>query len=219
MAKSRSNSILKSRAEQSEEFGEMVFAWCLEPKTEDCSGGYQHAREQLVSDGIKVSIGVVSEFFGWWGMRRDFQAINNFTQDVQEMLTRELPDVPLEKIEKAGDLVFTMKAANAGNGEEWREMQYLKIAKESAAMKAELESAKLELRKMAEARMQGTAALAREKFEIEACEKILAAVNDAKVRSIAESNVPKAEKIAQLRQEYFADIDALQASGEIELPK
>lgn len=41
----------------------------------------------------------------------------------------------------------------------------------------------------------------------------------AKAREIADSNAPRAEKIAALRQAYFADVDELEKSGKVVLPK
>ena len=41
----------------------------------------------------------------------------------------------------------------------------------------------------------------------------------AKAREINESGLSNSEKIAALRQAFFSDIDALEASGEVELPK
>ena len=51
-------------------------------------------------------------------------------------------------------------------------------------------------------------ALDREKFETEIAEKLLDESLRARAAQIADSTAPRAEKIAQLRQAYFADIDA-----------
>jgi hypothetical protein len=61
--------------------------------------------------------------------------------------------------------------------------------------------------------------LQRDKFEIETCEKILQATNDKRTQAIANSNISNAEKIAQLRQTYFADVDALEQSGAVQIPE
>jgi hypothetical protein len=58
----------------------------------------------------------------------------------------------------------------------------------------------------------------REKFESACCEKFLEWIKDKRAQSIADSNVSNAEKIQQLRQTYFADVDALQKSGQVKLP-
>lgn len=57
--------------------------------------------------------------------------------------------------------------------------------------------------------------LAYEKFAMESCALFLKWYADQKAREIAESNVSNADKITQLRQLYFADVDALK----VELPE
>lgn len=64
-----------------------------------------------------------------------------------------------------------------------------------------------------------TLALTRERFAVETCEKFLAWYRDAKAREIAESTSTNAEKIAQLRQLYFADVDEMEKSGAVQLPE
>lgn len=58
-----------------------------------------------------------------------------------------------------------------------------------------------------------------DKFEVEVCEKILVAVNDARIREIADSAAGNSEKIAAIRKVYFADVDAMEKSGEVQLPQ
>lgn len=60
--------------------------------------------------------------------------------------------------------------------------------------------------------------LAVDRFQQEVCEHFLDWYQDAKAREIAESDVPKADKIAQLRQNYFRDVDALEQSGKVVIP-
>jgi hypothetical protein len=61
--------------------------------------------------------------------------------------------------------------------------------------------------------------LQRDKFEIETCERFLQWSTDKKAREIAAAPISNAEKIAQLREEFFKDVDALQASGEVVIPQ
>jgi len=53
-----------------------------------------------------------------------------------------------------------------------------------------------------------SARLDRDKFETTIAERLLDESNRTRAAQIADSNAPRAEKIAQLRQVYFADIDA-----------
>jgi hypothetical protein len=61
--------------------------------------------------------------------------------------------------------------------------------------------------------------LERVKVEVMTCENFLAWFKDQKAREIAESNISTPDKIKALRQSYFADVEALEKSGEVELPK
>lgn len=77
----------------------------------------------------------------------------------------------------------------------------------------------MELKRRTVALKEEQLKLSREKFEVECCEKLLELVGDAKAREIAESTSTNAEKIAQLRQLYFADVDAMEKSGAVQLPE
>lgn len=61
--------------------------------------------------------------------------------------------------------------------------------------------------------------LEREKFAARFCEIIRQALTDARARELAETNAPNSELIAHMRQTYFSDIDALAASGAVQLPQ
>ena len=58
----------------------------------------------------------------------------------------------------------------------------------------------------------------RQKFQIHACEKFLEWYRDQRAQQIAESNLPRAQQIAELRKTFFADVDALEKAGTIQLP-
>jgi hypothetical protein len=61
--------------------------------------------------------------------------------------------------------------------------------------------------------------LEREKFELMVCKKALDAGLQSKRDEIAASNLSNEAKIVALRQIYFADVDALEKSGEVKIPK
>jgi len=62
-------------------------------------------------------------------------------------------------------------------------------------------------------------ALARERFERETCGLLLRMFNDERARQIAEGPESNEEKIDAMRREYFKDVDALEKSGEVQLPR
>lgn len=128
----------------------------------------------------------------------------------------------LESLIKLHRVVIMQLATQAGTQPELLELM-------GGAMKPVLEFAKLELKgrefsqsqehfKQTLAQKEKELALAREKFETEKLELILKAAQDARVQAIAASDCSNADKIAQLRQTYFADVDALEKSGSVQLP-
>lgn len=60
--------------------------------------------------------------------------------------------------------------------------------------------------------------LSREKFERETCTLFLKWYTDERARRIADSSATNDDKIKALRAAYFADVDALEQSGEVKLP-
>jgi hypothetical protein len=77
----------------------------------------------------------------------------------------------------------------------------------------------LDLKRQAEARAGAEYKLNRERFEVLVCEKFLEWFRSDKARQIAEGSATNAEKIAAMRTEYFADVDAFEKSGNLVLPK
>jgi hypothetical protein len=62
-------------------------------------------------------------------------------------------------------------------------------------------------------------ALKEDLYQVRTCELFLKWFKDARLREIAESTtLNNTEKIATIRKEYFSDVDALQASGTVQLP-
>jgi hypothetical protein len=62
----------------------------------------------------------------------------------------------------------------------------------------------------------------REKIELlklKACEAMLSEAVRSRAAEIANSNLSNADKIAAMRAAAFADVDALEASGQVQLPK
>lgn len=79
--------------------------------------------------------------------------------------------------------------------------------------------AKLGLSTMRQDRGLMMAALAREEFELLAAEKILDKALRAKADEINASSLSQADKIAAMRKAAFKDVDELQKSGRLKIPK
>lgn len=142
MSKPRSDSPLKNLSEERQE---QIIEWCNAPKTDACVGGYKFAKQQLADDGIKVSEGALSEFYSWWHLRRDFTQAEHQTEDIVELIKRLDPKLTAEQLETAGQLIFTQRAIAARNSEEFREMEKLRLAKETARTRGRQEERRLEI--------------------------------------------------------------------------
>lgn len=140
--KARCDSKLKTLPEERQD---QIAEWCRAAKTETCAGGIAYALEQLASDGIKVSRRAVSEFFSWYRLREDFSGAESFATSVENALKKEFPDATPEKLAAAGQLAFTAMATRQHDPEEFREMQYLRLAEETARTKARNEDRKIKL--------------------------------------------------------------------------
>ena len=199
--KIRSDSKLKNLSEERQE---QIIAWSKRPKTEDHPGGLAWAREQLATDGIKVSTGTLSEFVSWYSLQQRFSKASARAKQIEELLLERDPNMSPEKVREMGQAIFTLEAVDAGDAATFVSLESLKLAQESAAFKGKIVAAKHQL--------------AREKFAVETCKCFLAWFKDAKAREIADSGLSNADKIAALRAEYFKDVDALEASGGVNLP-
>jgi hypothetical protein len=123
---------------------EQVVEWCRAPKTEDSPGGLQHAREQLAADGCKVSLSQLSRFFGWYRVQSSFSGADNFARSVEEAL-RKQPGLTAEAISEAGQVAFTAMATAAQDPEEFRAMELLRLAKETARTRGKQKDQEIKL--------------------------------------------------------------------------
>jgi hypothetical protein len=203
--KARKDSTLKARAEQSEDFGDKVFAWINEPKTEKCIGGVEYAKAQLAADGIKTSETALRDFYSWWGLRVEFKQADQDAENVKELLKEIHAGLTSEQLEEAGQIVFTRRALAQRDQEKFVEIGRFKLDKDSAKTKGRQKEEELTLKK--------------EKFARDTGALFLKWLSDKRMMDIANSNLSNAEKIEQMRLDFYKDIDALQASGEIVIPR
>src|SRR3954447_3638177 len=99
--KARKDSVLKSRALKSREFGDKLFAWISEPKTDKCPGGATHAKEQLAKAGIAVSERTINDFYSWWGLRQAYENAAGHAEQQKELMLKFDPN-DVERAEKFG---------------------------------------------------------------------------------------------------------------------
>lgn len=219
-AKAKSNSMLRSLSEERQA---QVAEWCAKPNEIDSegkmiprTGGLVYAQDQLAADGLKVSLDTLSRFYRSWLDEQTFSRASSRASEVEEMLRNQFPDATPEKIAAAGQLVFTMEASNAGDAKTFIALEQLRLSQSIAQSEGSIAKAKLEIAERKLVQKDRDFGLAREKFVSESCEKILKAARDSSTREIAESStLTNAEKIAKIREAYFADIDSVN----VELPE
>jgi hypothetical protein len=166
----------------------------------------------LKADGVSTSLRGLSEFRVWYELQEQWHQDAATTEGLIEQLKREVPALTEAQLDELGQRTFSLLAIREKNAN-----QFIRVR--GARFKAEVELEKLKLRQAAEARHGQEFAFEREKWVQLSCDKILAAATDARTKEIAEMAVPNGEKIKLLRKHWFADVDELEATGTVKLPK
>lgn len=173
----------------------------------------------LADDGLKVSRSALWSWYQQFALRRDMTSADELAAFAQQAARERDPKLTAAELEEIGNKVFTAASLAARDQKSYVDIQYLKLAQQSARTKADLETAKLKIRKAAEARAERKLRLEREKFEISAAEKMLDARLRSKADEINASSLSQAEKIAAMRKAAFADVTALERSGRVQIPE
>ena len=157
-----------------------------------------HSIEQTVAwlagDGIETSTGALSNFLSWYGLQRQLTRNASTVETLLAEARKANPTWTPSQIEQAGQSFFSALALEQQDVKTWFLTQQLGLKRE-------------QLR------------LDREKFELLAAEKMLDKALRQKADEINSSNMSNADKIAAMRQAAFTDVDALQQSGKVKIPK
>lgn len=143
----------------------------------------------------------LSAFWRWLDGRKAVVQMNADAEQFRGEFAREAPAATAEQIHIKTVDYLRMK----GLREDDRKLLAFAVTEARKALVLEQNEQKL--------------AMERERTEVITCRLFLKWFRDARTREIAESNVSNAEKIAQLREFYFSDVDALEKSGEVQLPE
>lgn len=203
-------STTKSKGSKLDAFAAELLAWesAKPPVT------LEAMRERLAQRGCSVSSGRLSDFLSAQRQQAQTEArmakvlgsIASGAQTVQRVESEFAKNAPPELATLIRLLqVLIMELSTQA----FADPALLELV--ASLMKPVLEFAKLDVKR-------GSLNLDRQKFAQETCELFLKWYSDQTARAIAESNASNADKIAQLRQTYFADVDALQKSGKVQLP-
>jgi len=148
----------------------------------------------LRADGLVTNKDSLSRFLSWYSARQSFRQASSSVDGILETLKEQNPEWTEEQLTSAGNCLFSQLAIQRQDNLEWVRLQREKSRAEAIGLE-------------------------REKIEIQKCEAFLIWFKDKKARDIAESNISTPDKIKALRQTYFADVEELEKSGEVELPK
>lgn len=143
---------------------------------------------------LKVSSGQLSGFYAWYPFAQDLHSARTLKEDVAEYLESN-PDIDLNsrQVLKVGQIIFEKIAIGKKDVKLYVELCRIRQKDE-------------ELR------------FSREKFEVDTCELFLKWFHDTESARIAQAQMGNAEKIAALRKHFFAEVDALEKSGAVQLP-
>ncbi len=159
----------------------------------------------LRADGVATSRTALSEWLSSWLLEQRFARSGTQADKFRDWLKTEAPDLSEEELDRRAALMFQFTAVEEGDPK-----TFLKFA--TARHKAKHDAAKLQLQ-------QQQHALDRDRFEMQFADALRKALTDERLRGLLEKKAGNAEIIAHLRQTYFSDIDALQQSGSVQLPK
>lgn len=166
----------------------------------------------LRSDGLQTSAAALSSFLSWYVLQEQWRQDEVTTESLLEQLKGEVPNLSEEQLDDLGQRTFSLLSIRRQDLDGF-------VSIRSARSKAELEKAKIELRKQAEKRLQQGLELQREIYEAQTAEKLLDAALRLKADEINASGLSQADKIAAMRKAAFKDVEALQQSGKLQIPK
>jgi hypothetical protein len=166
------------------------------------------------------SDGAYSDFCSWQFRQRQWDVLGDMADQDEATLADRFPGLSRDQIRDG--VIKRQYAVAEMLGDPKHTLKVIKVdqAETSGRTKAELDREKLELAKQSEARQQEALAFEREKVELAAAEKMLDRALQAKANEInSNTDLSRADKIAAMRKAAFADVDALEKSGEVQVPK
>lgn len=173
----------------------------------------EHARDHtlyetvkwLRADGIVTSIAALSVFLSWYCLQQKLARNDATVELLLEEAKKTNPNISAAKIQEMGQAFFSALALSEQDPDSWVNVQTLGLSERSAQFKAQIETAKLELRKQAEARAGEKLKLELEKFKRDTCDLFLKWHEDKQAREIASSSATNADKIERLGQLMFGE--------------
>jgi len=156
--------------------------------------GLKQTKQHLAQDGIKTSVGALSEFFSWWSLRQQFQLLEQDTVTMMELLRKQAPELSEEKVETYGNAFFQLEAIKQSDPKTFLNYR-------TARHKAKMDRLKFDQREKQIAQKDQQLALDEKKFQRDTCELFVTWAQDQRARQIVEgpeSNDAKTEQLGQL---------------------
>lgn len=144
--------------------------------------------------GRKPSISTLGNIRERLVMEETLRENEQTTEAILAQVAAEDPQIPAAKLDEIGQRLFKTLSIRQLNLDGWVALQ-----------KAE--------------KSAGDLKLARERFEIETAKQLLDEAKRRRADAVAnDPALDEAARIAEMRKVYFGDVDALAATGEIQLP-
>lgn len=158
-----------------------------------------HSLVEVVSwlklDGFVTSCAAVSEWLSWYSLRAQLKRNENTVETVLEELKAGRPELTEAELFAAGQSFFSALAIEERDAKSWKRTQDLRLK-------------------------AGLLKLEQQRFEAQTCELFLKWIEDQRAKDIVESKSANSEKIEQLRQLMFGDLNsAEQGAGSLEQGK
>ena len=152
----------------------------------------------------------------------DLGAVSNFMETLRNRAS-SLPasqqaDVLDTLVNLVGEELLASKIKGKALADNLDVLDRLLVAN-SNKTRAQQEEVKINLREQAEERQRKKLQFEINKYLDEAAERVLSKVVREAAERIANSDFSNAEKIAAMRKELFKDVDELEASGKVVIPK
>lgn len=186
---------------------EAIWGWRSEVDSDQKPFSNAALRNRLAERfGIRLSQDAqLSKFWSWQFHQTRVESYNGMLEQFQDFYSRLNPNASRQKVREAGIAFFMTEAAANGDRDAFLDVAHLDLAEVTAKTKAAHKERELKL--------------AEEKFQLEFCEKILDQATREQAERIANSNLSQADKIAEMRRVAFKEVDELQKSGKVQIPK
>lgn len=151
------------------------------------------------NSGKKPSLATLSNLRDRLLMEESFREDESTTESILEQLKAEIPELSEDQIDQLGNRTFSLLTIRK---------QDLKgyVRLRSAMAKAQLERAKLDLRKQEAARQEKSLELEEKRFQRETCKLFLKWAESEEAKKIASGTGSNDEKIQRLGEMMFGDL-------------